>query len=216
MILLDASRSGCFGSVNSLKKDIAAEISAVLASSASKNNDRVGLIIFTDRIEKFIPPRKGRHHILRIVRELLYYNPKETGTDIPLCLEYLDKVTTRSAVAFLISDFYVSDIHQSLLIANKRNDIVAVKLTDPRDLEFPNVGIISLYDAESGKRYFVDTSNSAERELYRVEARKKQDEIEKMLYSAKIDVINISTQGSYIDALIKFFERRKLRRRLRG
>lgn len=216
MILLDASKSGYFGSVNSLKKDIAAEISAVLASSANKNNDRVGLIIFTDRIEKFIPPRKGRHHILRIVRELLYYNPKGPGTNIPLCLEYLDKVTTRSAVAFLISDFYTPDIRKSLSIANKRNDIIAVKITDPRDLEFPDAGIVSLYAAESGKRYFVDTSNPAERESYRAKARNKQDDIEKMLYSAKIDVINVGTQGSYVDALIEFFEKRKLRRGLRG
>lgn len=216
MILLDASRSGYFGSVNNLKKDIAAEISAVLASSASKNNDRVGLIIFTDRIEKFIPPRKGRHHILRIVRELLYHKPEGTGTDIPLCLEYLDKVTTRSAIAFLISDFYTSDIHKSLSIANKRHDIIAVNITDPRDIELPNVGIISLYDAESGKRYFVNTSNSGAREQYRKDASQKQEAIQKMLHSVKIDAINISTQMSYIDALIEFFKRRKLRRGLRG
>ena len=216
MILMDASRSSCFGSVNSLKKDIAAEISAVLASSANKNNDRVGLIIFTDRIEKFIPPRKGRHHILRIVRELLYHKPEGTGTDIPLCLEYLDKVTTHSAIAFLISDFYTSDIRKTLSVANKRHDMVAIKMIDPRDLELPNVGILSLYDAESGKRYFVDTSDPAARESYRVEARKKQHEIEKTLSSVKIDTINISTQRSYVDALIEFFKRRRLRRRLRG
>lgn len=216
MILLDASRSSCFGSVNSLKKDIAAEISAVLASSASKNNDRVGLIIFTDRIEKFIPPRKGRHHTLRIVRELLYHKPEGTGTDIPLCLEYLDKITTRSAIAFLISDFYTSDIHKSLSIANKRHDIVAVNITDPRDIELPNVGIISLYDSESGKRYFVDTSNSGAREQYHKYATQKQEAIQEMLRSVKIDAINISTQISYIDALIEFFRKRKLRRRLRG
>lgn len=216
MILLDASRSGYFGSVNSLKKDIAAEVSAVFASSASKNNDRVGLVIFTDRIEKFIPPRKGRHHILRIVRELLYYKPKGTGTDIPLCLEYLDKVTTRSAIAFLISDFYASDIRKPLSIANKRHDIVAVKITDPRDIELPNVGIISLNDAESGKRYFVDTSNSVIREKYHKEAGQKQSEIQNLLRSVKIDTININTQKSYVDALIEFFNRRKLRRKMRG
>ena len=217
MILLDASRSGYFGSVNKLKKDIAAEISAVLASSASKNNDRVGLVIFTDRIEKFIPPRKGRHHILRIVRELLCYKPEGKGTDIPLCLEYLDKITTHSAIAFLISDFYTApDIQKPLSIANKRHDIIAVRITDPRDTDLPNVGIIALADAESGKRYFVDTSRPSIREQYRKAAGEKQSQVQKLLRSVKIDTVNISTKGSYVDALIEFFERRKLRRRMRG
>jgi uncharacterized protein (DUF58 family) len=217
MILLDASRSGYFGSVNNLKKDIAAEISAVLASSASKNNDRVGLVIFTDRIEKFIPPRKGRHHILRLVRELLYHKSEGKGTDIPFCLEYLDKITTHGAIAFLISDFYTTpDIQKPLLIANKHHDIVAVRITDPRDIEFPNVGIISLLDAESDKRYFVDTSSTSIREKYHKSAVEKQNQIQDMLRSVKVDTINISTEGSYVDALIAFFKRRKLRRGMRG
>lgn len=217
MILLDASRSGYFGSVNNLKKDIAAEISAVLASSASKNNDRVGLIIFTDRIEKFIPPRKGRHHILRIVRELLYHKPEGKGTNIPLCLEYLDKMTTHSAIAFLISDFYTTpDVQKSLSVANKRHDIVAIKITDPRDIELPNVGILSLVDAESDKRYFVDTSSSSIREQYHKAAGEKQIQIRNLLRSVKIDTIDINTKVSYVDALIAFFERRKSRRRMRG
>ncbi len=216
MILLDASRSGYFGSVNSLKEDIAAEISAVLASSASKNNDRIGLVIFTDRIEKFIPPRKGRHHILRIVRELLYHKSEGSGTDIPLCLEYLDKITTRSAVAFLISDFYAPDIRKQLSVANKRHDIIAVKITDPRDFDLPDVGILSLSDAESGKRYFVDTSKEAVRASYRKNSRKKHEDIQAMLSSAKVDTINISTARPYVEALIEFFKKRKLRRKLRG
>jgi len=216
MILLDASRSGYFGSVNSLKEDMAAEISAVLASSASKNNDRIGLVIFTDRIEKFIPPRKGRHHILRIVRELLYHKSEGSRTNIPLCLEYLDKVTTHSAVVFLISDFYAPDIRKELSVANKRHDIIAVKITDPRDFELPNVGILSLFDAESGKRYFVDTSKEAVRASYRKNARKKHEGIQAMLSSAKVDAINISTAQPYVEALIEFFEKRKLRRKLRG
>ncbi len=217
MILLDASRSGYFGSVNNLKKDIAAEISAVLASSANKNNDRVGLVIFTDRIEKFIPPRKGRHHILRIVRELLYHKPEGKGTDIPLCLEYLDKITTHSAIAFLISDFYTtSDIQKSLSVANKRHDIVAVKITDPRDIELPNVGILELADAESDKKYFVDTSLASIRDQYHKAAAEKQSQILSLLRSVKIDTIDINTKGSYVDSLIAFFEKRRSRRRMRG
>lgn len=216
MILLDASRSNYFGSVNNLKKDIAAEVSSVLAASANKNNDRVGLIAFTDRIEKFIPPRKGKHHILKIIRETLYHKPVGKETDIPLCLQYLDRVTTRSAVVFLISDFYASGFTKPLLVANKRHDIIAVKITDPRDFELPNVGIVALNDAETGRRYFLDTSSAAVREKYKKDAKARQDKIEKTLKSARVDMINISTKSLYINALIEFFDKRRMRRRLRG
>ena len=216
MLLLDASRSGWFGSAHSLKKEIAAEVSAVLAASASKNNDKVGLIIFTDKIEKFIPPRKGQHHILRIIREALYYTPQSGGTDIGLSLEYLDRVTTRSCVAFLISDFYTEDIKKPLMLANKRHDIIAVRITDPRDLELPDAGILALNDAESGKRYLVDSSKSSVRKTYKEKASQRTKELNALLGSTGIDAIDISTSSPYVEPIIQFFKRRKMRRAVRS
>jgi uncharacterized protein (DUF58 family) len=213
MILLDASRSNYFGSVGELKKEVAAQICSVLAASASKNNDRVGLVIFTDRIEKFIPPRKGRHHILRIIREALYHDPAGKGTDIPLALQYLDKVTAKSAVTFLVSDFYASGLKKPLSIANKRHDIIAVKIEDPRDFEMPDVGIVALNDSETGKRYFIDTSKGPVRQQYNMNAEKKRKELRELLNFVKIDTININTAEPYTEALIRFFDKRKYRRR---
>jgi len=216
MILLDVSRSSYFGSVNNLKRELAAEVASVLAASASKNNDRVGLVIFTDRIEKLISPRKGRHHTLRIAREALYYKPEGRRTDIPLALQYLDRIVTRSAIVFLISDFYASDIKKSISIANKRHDLVAVKITDPRDIDLPNIGIVALNDAESGKRYSVDTSNASARQRYNSNALARQDQTDKMLRSTGVDIIDINTSAPYTQSLINFFKTRKIRRRLRG
>ena len=211
MLLLDASRSGWFGSTHSLKKEIAAEVSAVLAASANKNNDRVGLIIFTDKIEKFIPPRKGKHHILRIIREALYYKPQDHGTNIALSLEYLDRVTTRSCVAFLISDFYASDLKKPLMLANKRHDIIAVRITDPRDFELPDAGVLALNDAESGKRYLVDSSKLSVRKTYKGKADQRTRELNALLGSTGIDSIEISTSSPYVEPIVQFFKRRKMR-----
>ncbi|NQT23628.1 MAG: DUF58 domain-containing protein [Candidatus Omnitrophica bacterium] len=212
MLLLDASGSGHFGTVNSLKKNIAAEICSILAGSAIKNNDRVGLIIFTDKIEKFIPPRKGASHILRVIREALYFKPENRGTDISLCLEYLNKVTTRSTTAFMISDFYASSIKKALSIANKRHDLVAVNITDPRESDMPDVGIIKFEEAETGKRYMVDTADAAVREKYNSMAAQKIKERKKMFNLLRIDRVDVSTAAPYTEALIAFFKKRKTRR----
>lgn len=216
MLLLDASGSNRFGSVNTLKSELAAEICSVLAASATQNNDRVGLIIFTDRIEKFIPPRKGSHHILRIVSEVLCNKPAGNGTDIPMCLEYLDNVTTRTTVSFLISDFYTKDIKKSLSVANKRHDIVAVKITDPRDSELPNVGIISLNDPETGRRYTLDTSKANIRQKYALATKARSQDLKRIFNAVKIDSIEVSTAVPYTEALIKFFKTRRARRGIRG
>jgi len=212
MILLDASRSGWFGTVHNLKKEIAAEVSAVLASSANKNNDKVGIIIFTDKIEKFIPPRKGPHHILRIIREALYFKPEGRGTNITLALEYLDKVTTRSCVAFVISDFYAQGMKKPFTLANKRHDVVAVRITDPRDTELPDAGVISLYDAESGRRHFIDSSRRSVREMYKEKAAKKTKELAALFAATGIDAVTISTATPYVEALMQFFNRRRMRK----
>jgi uncharacterized protein (DUF58 family) len=212
MILLDASRSGWFGSVNNFKKDIAAEVSAVIASSANKNNDKVGLIIFTDRIEKFIPPRKGAHHILKIIRAALYFKPEGKKTDIKLCLDHLNKITNRSCVAFIMSDFYAPDLKGSLTLANKKHDVIAVRISDPRDMELPKAGIITLTDAESGKRYLIDSSKNHTREEYKKRAAQKSKELTTLLNSVGIDTINLSTATPYVEELIQFFTRRRMRK----
>lgn len=211
MILLDASSSSNFGTTKRFKKELAAEVSAVLAFSAIQNNDRVGLIIFTDRIEKFVPPRKGPAHVLRVVREALYFTPKGKGTDIAGALRYLDNVITRRAVTFVISDFFAKDFKKPLSIANKKHDVVAITITDPREGELPNAGIIELLDAESGTPYVIDTSSSKIREKYAKQAKGMRDERTRLFGSVGVDHIDISTNKSYIEEFIKFFRMRKRR-----
>jgi uncharacterized protein (DUF58 family) len=212
MLLLDISRSNSFGSVNSLKRDLATEVCAVLAASATRNNDKVGLIIFTDRVECHIPPRKGTKHVFKVIREALYFDPKGVGTDIPLSLEYLERVTNKSTITFLISDFYEDNLKKPLSIASKRHDLVAINITDPREREMPDVGVIRLNDAETGKSYLLDTSDSSVREKYKKEALKREEERKKLFYSVKIDHVNIDTSSSYEAALVTFFNKRKLKR----
>ena len=216
MLLLDVSRSGWFGSVHSLKKEIAAEISAVLASSANKNNDKVGLIIFTDKIEKFIPPRKGKHHILRIIREALYFKPQGRCTDIALALEYLNRVTNRSCIAFVVSDFYSKEMKTRLTLASKRHDIIAVRLTDPRDSELPDAGVLSLNDPESGRKYLVDSSKRSVREAYKNNADKRTKELNTLFNLTGIDAIDVSTSRPYVEALVQFFKRRRMRKAMKA
>ncbi|MBD3296128.1 MAG: DUF58 domain-containing protein [Candidatus Omnitrophica bacterium] len=212
MLLLDASRSNCFGSVKKIKRELAAEVCAVLAACATKNNDKVGLIIFTDRIETYIPPRKGTPHVFKVIREALYCKTEGRGTAIPLALEYLDRMTSKSTVTFLISDFYADNIRKPLSVASKRHDVVAVHISDPRDRVMPDVGVVKLEDPEAGKSYFVDTSDKTIREIYRKEAARKIEERKKIFYAVNIDRVDISTDRSYEDALIQFFRQRKTRR----
>lgn len=211
MLLLDASSSSHFGTTKRFKKELAAEVSAVLAFAAIKNNDRVGLIIFTDRIEKFVPPRKGLHHVLRVVREALYFNPKGKGTDIAGALRHLNNIISRRAIAFVISDFFAEDFKKSLSIANKKHDVVAITITDPRESELPNAGIVELVDAETGKRHMIDTSSSKIRDRFGKKAREMREERAKTFGSVGVDHIDISTDRAYIDEFIKFFRMRKRR-----
>ena len=210
-ILLDASGSSYFGTSKRLKSELAAEISAVLAFAAIKNNDRVGLIIFTDRIERFIPPRKGPQHVLRVIREALYFKPKGKGTDIEGALKYLDGVTTRRAVTFIISDFFAKDFKKPLSIANKKHDVVAITITDPREVELPNAGIVELSDAEKGSIFLIDTSSKKLRDVYSKRASKMIGERSRLFGSIGMDHIQIRTDKPYIEELIKFFKMRKKR-----
>ena len=211
MLLLDASGSCHFGSVNRLKSELIAEVCAVLAFSAIKNNDRVGLIIFTDRIEKFIPPKKGLRHVLRVIKEALYYKPASKGTDISQALEYLNKVTTRSAVTFLISDFVSEDIKKPLAIANKRHDLIAIDVKDPKEFSLPKVGIVAVKDAETGQELELDTRDNIFLEDYKRKALSQFEEINKLFKSISIDCINVSTDRPYTDELVKFFRMREKR-----
>jgi uncharacterized protein (DUF58 family) len=212
MFLFDASASCDFGTVQKTKREIAAEVASVLAASATRNNDKVGLIIFTDKIEEFIPPKKGIRHVGRIIRELLYYEPEGKGTDIPLCLEYLNKVIPKSTVSFLVSDFYATGLKKPLAIACKKHDLVAMTVTDPRDLEMPDSGLVRLTAAETGKTYLVDSSSPDIRQEYKERNAAQAIERKKLFYSVNVDSIDISTASPYTESLIKFFKTRKTRR----
>lgn len=213
MLMVDASSSGSFGSMGKSKNEVAAELAALLAYSAIRNNDRVGLIIFTDQIEKFVPPKKGRQHVLRVIREILYFNRPEHGaTDIGVALEYLRKICHRRSVVFLISDFIADNYQQALMLTAKRHDLIPVTITDPREEELPDIGIIDLMDAETGERIVVDTHDKNTRRAYTLLNRKKREDLALEFRKAKAETLDIKTDQSYVDALISFFKRRERKR----
>ena len=211
MLLVDVSSSADFGTVERMKGEIAIEICALLAFSAIKNNDKVGLIIFTDRIEKFVPPKKGKTHVLRVLRELLYHEPEGKGTDISLALEYLSRIITRRSVVFLVSDFISDDYQKAMQIANKRHDLVAITITDPREIELPNIGLVELEDAETGEIIMLDTGDTTTRQTFTRQTSDSREARDKNLRSMNVDSIDIRTDVSYIEPLIKFFRMRARR-----
>ena len=211
MLMVDASSSGEFGTFERMKGEIAIEICALLAFSAIKNNDKVGLIIFTDKVEKFIAPRKGKSHVLRVLRELLYFKPEDKRTNIGMALEYLSRVIRRRSVVFLVSDFMSKDYEQAMRIANKRHDMVAIHMVDPRELELPDIGYIELEDAETGEEILLDTSDRQVRQLFAKETSDSMIQREKLFKSMNVDSIDIRTDQSYIEPLIKFFRIRARR-----
>ncbi len=211
VLLVDASSSGQFGTRKRFKSETAAELCALLAFSAIKNNDKVGLIIFTDSIEKFVPPKKGRGHVLRLIREILYFRPQGTQTDIGGALEYFTKVIKRKSVVFLVSDFLSEGFYKPLQIANKKHDIIAVKITDPRETKFENVGLIELEDAETGEVIMVDTASRTFRREFAARAQEDTSALEKGFMLINLDFINIHTDQSYIVPLINFFKKRERR-----
>ncbi|MBL7158299.1 MAG: DUF58 domain-containing protein [Candidatus Omnitrophica bacterium] len=211
MLLIDKSPSSYFGTTNELKSQLAAEVASLLAFSAIKNNDKVGLIIFTDKVEKFIPPRKGSRHVLRVIREALYYKPDGKGTDIEGAVSFLNRVTKRKTVSFVISDFYASNFRKSLLVANKRHDLIAVTITDPRELEMPNVDIVELKDPETNEEFLIDTSSHAVRNQYARNAKRLFSEREKLFRSIGVDMVDIRTDSPYSKTLYRFFRMRERR-----
>src|SRR5215470_15263504 len=200
MLLVDASASSQFGTRRQAKRAIAAEMAAILAFTAIANNDKVGLITFTDRVERFVPPRKGVRHVLRLIRDVLFFQPKRRGTSLREGLDYLNRVLHRRSIVFLMSDFLDRDFEGAFKRTGRRHDLIAVHVGDPREDELPDVGLLEVEDAETGRRRLLDTGSRAVRQLAR---------------SAQIDLVEVSTDGGHLDALIRFFRlrERRLRRR---
>jgi uncharacterized protein (DUF58 family) len=211
MLLVDRSGSGAFGSSDKTKSEIAAEISALLAFSAIKNNDRVGAMLFTDRVEKSIPPRRGTNHVLRVIREILYYRPEHTGTRIQAVLDRLNLVVRKRAVVFLISDLLDQGFETSLKAANRKHDVVVLQILDPREKELPAVGIIEVRDAETGEISRIDTSLKSVREIYRRNAERNREAARKLFRANRIDHLEIDAARPYDRPLVRFFEERARR-----
>jgi uncharacterized protein (DUF58 family) len=211
MLLVDASASTVFGSVRQTKSALAAELGAVLAFSAITNNDKVGLVMFTDRIESALRPRKGVTHVLRVIRDILSLRPAGHGTDIPGALEHLARVTQRRTVVFLLSDFLDPGWRTALAVAGRRHDVIAVVLEDPRELELPDVGLVELEEAETGERYVVDTGSRRVREAFARRTAEARAERDRTLRSADVDTIVVRTDRAYTEPLLRFFRMRERR-----
>lgn len=209
MLLIDMSGSGLFGAVGQEKRDMIAEIAATLAFSASQNNDKIGAMFFTDRIEKYIPPRKGKGQILLIIRELLDYKPQSSKTDIARAIEYFANASKRRCTAFLISDFIDnSDYKQAMQIARNRHDLMAIQVYDKRDETMPNVGLIRFADLETGNTQWVDTSSSSARKAYSRWWYDRQQAMSETLHSSRVDFVSVSTDDDFVKALKTLFSRR--------
>ena len=212
MLLIDVSASGDFGTNKQYKKDLATEIAAVLAFSAIKNNDKVGVIFFSDRIEKFIIPKKGKSHILRIIREIVSLEPDSKGTDVSMALEYFNSVIKKRSICFLLSDFTSTPFSKPLKIASKKHDIVGVRVHDKRESEMPNIGLVPMQDMETDKLVYVDTSNKEIRLDYSKTRSQKIKELNKIFETNGVDLVQISTGEDYVKPLVNFFKRRGKRK----
>jgi uncharacterized protein (DUF58 family) len=227
VLLVDLSASGHFGSVVQSKRELAAEVASVLAFAAVRNNDKVGLILFTDEVEQYVPPRKGRSHVLRVVREILFFDAQRRGTDVVKALEYANRVLKRRAVAFLVSDFLVplrastasgggatsamTPLRRTLEITARRHDLVGVVVSDPRESELPDVGRLLVEDAESGEQLAIDTHDPVTRLRFAEAAETRRTGVLSTLRGAGIDTLELSTAVPYLSALLRFFQRRAAR-----
>ncbi len=211
MLMVDASKSGAFGSHEKFKNEIAAEICALLAFSAIKNNDKVGLLIFTDKVEKYIPPHKGRGHVLRVIRELLYFKPESTQTNIANGLEYLLKGLKRRSIVFVVSDFDDENFSKPLRILNQKHDVIAIQMLDRRERELPPVGLMKLKDAETGEEVWVNTLDRKFTGLYADYVAEKRQKFSKEAKLMNLDLVQIDAGESYVEPLVKFFKMRERR-----
>ena len=213
MLAVDVSASGDFGSVSASKRELAAEVACVIAFSAIRNNDKVGLLLFSDHVELFIPPKKGRIHTLRLMREILFFEPKGRGTDPGEALYYLNRVQTRKAVVFLISDFQARHFDRELGITARRHDLIALPVVDPVEESLPDVGFVTFEDAETGEQIEIDTGNAAVRDAHRHLVSREREALEHTFRRKHIDTIQLQTNRDYLPELRTFFRNRE--RRLR-
>ena len=211
MLIVDVSASGNFGSTMQSKRELAAEVACLLAFSAIRNNDKVGLLLFSDRVELFIPPKKGRSHTLRLIREILFFQPGGRGTAPALALDYLNKIVTRRAVVFFISDFQAPDFSHALAVSGRRHDFIAIHIQDEREKVLPSIGIITLEDAESGEQIEVNTMERATRQRFTDFADEQEADLSRTLRRNNIDVIALRTGEDYLPALRSFFKQRERR-----
>ncbi|WP_419165428.1 DUF58 domain-containing protein [Candidatus Palauibacter sp.] len=208
MLLVDVSASGDFGTRERMKGDLAVEVCSLLAFSAIKNNDKVGLIIFSDRVEKFVPPRKGRRHVLRVLREMLYHEPEGRTTDLAAALEYLSRIIRRRAVVFVVSDFVSKPFEKALGVAGRRHDVIALRVRDRREAELPPIGLMELEDAETGERLIVDTSDREFRAALDTQGAEERARQDRTFRRGKVDVVDLSPGCPYLRPLMRFFEER--------
>lgn len=209
LLMIDVSGSLEFGTVTQTKRDLVTEIAATLAFSAMQNNDKIGVIFFSDRIEKFIPPKKGRKHVLYVLRELINFTPISRKTDLRLALEHLTNLMKRRCTAFILSDFLVqSNFKNALTIANRKHDVMAIQVYDKRVCELPDVGLMRVKDAESGQECWIDTSSSSVRNAHREWWEKQQEALSEVLNRSKVDSVSIRTDHDYVKALMNLFARR--------
>lgn len=209
MLLVDVSASKDFGTQEQMKQELVTELAAVLAFSAIQNNDKIGLIFFSDKVEKFIPPKKGKSHILRIIRELITFEPDRKGTDIGEALRFFNNVIKKRSVCFLISDFLSQDFEAPLRIANKKHDVVAVRIHDKREEELPNVGMVQMKAVETEETYWIDTGKKAIRSQFKRNYLKHQAQLMQLFRNCGVDTIDLRTDQDYVKPLIRFFKRRE-------
>jgi uncharacterized protein (DUF58 family) len=211
VLMVDVSASQSFGTAARWKNEVAAELCALLAFSAVKNNDKVGIILFSDHVEHFVAAAKGTSHVLRVIRDVLYFQPSGRGTDIATALGYLRRVTHRRAIVFLLSDFMATGYDRALRIAARRHELIALRLVDPRERELPAASLVEIEDAETGARMLVDTSSRSFREQYRKCAALRSEEFARLCRKANVDTIEVRTDGRYVDSLIRLFRQRETR-----
>lgn len=211
MLVVDVSASGNFGSTSQSKRELAAEVACLLAFSAIRNNDKVGLILFSDQVELFIPPKKGRSHTLRLIREILFFTPQGRGTLPSLALDYLNHIVTRRAVVFFVSDFQAEDFSRALTVTSRRHDLIAIRIDDLREETLPNIGIITLEDAETGEQIEINTADRQTRSRFSALAEQKRGEVTQVLRRNNIDAISLRTGDDYLPALRTFFKQRERR-----
>ena len=213
LFLVDLSASGRFGSVKNTKSEVATELCALLAFSAIKNNDKVGLVVFTETVELFIPPAKGTSHVLRLISELLRFEPQHKGTKITAALDYAARILNRRSIVVLISDFFDADYERTLGILSRRHDVIAASVNDAREYELPNVGLLDLEDPETGAMVSVDTGSATVRKKYKALGLARADALRETFKSLNIDHIEVGTSDDYLLDLIRFFKRRERQRR---